>query len=43
MEKKSIYMTPAVEELESRLDCPVAQGVSGMGGDEDDDNTDELD
>ena len=42
MEKKSVYMTPEIEELESCLACEVAQGVSPAFGEgvEDDDQSD---
>ena len=43
MEKKSVYMTPEIEDVESRLACIAAEGAgSGLGGDESDDNTDGL-
>ena len=28
MEKKELYMAPAIEDVESRLACDVAQGAS---------------
>ena len=38
MEKKSVYMTPEIEDMESRLACAAgATGASGLGGDESDD------
>ena len=40
MEKKSVYMTPEIEDMESRLACAAGEtGASGMGGNEPDDNT----
>jgi hypothetical protein len=40
MEKKSVYMTPEIEDMESRLACAAgATGASGLGGNESDDNT----
>ena len=32
MEKKELYMAPAIEDVESRLACAVAQGASVEGG-----------
>ena len=32
MEKKELYSVPAIEEIESRLACAVAQGVSPAFG-----------
>ena len=41
MEKKSVYMTPEIEDMESRLACAAGAtgAASGLGGDESDDNT----
>lgn len=41
MEKKSVYMTPVIEDMESRLACAVAQGVSPgfQPGEEDEDQS----
>ena len=36
MEKKEIYMAPAIEDVESRLACSVVQGISGGPGNETD-------
>lgn len=35
MEKKSVYMAPAIEEIDSKLVCTVAQGASGVEDPED--------
>lgn len=40
MEKKELYMAPAIEDVESRLVCDVAQGVSGGPGGEGDPDID---
>lgn len=40
MDEKKVYMTPALEEVESSLFRAVAQGVSGVT--DSDDNTGDI-
>lgn len=42
MDKKELYVAPAVEEVDSRLTGAVAQGASGLDAGEPDDNNSGL-